>query len=93
MYVAGTLPFKFLVYKSHLSYLHRILPLPDAAVYRAVSIMKYESCPSKGYCHRIFNILEELDLPQPVDLLSSHPSNAAGWLMLNRYYTYRYLTS
>ena len=78
-HLADTLPFKFLVYKSHLSFLYRILPLPDAAVSRAVFLMRYEAHPSKGYCHRIFNILEELDLPQPVDLLSSLPSKAA-WM-------------
>ena len=45
-HLAGTLPFKFLVYKSHLSFLHCILSLPDAAVSRAVFLMTH---PSEGY--------------------------------------------
>ena len=33
--------------------------------------------PSKGFCHHISNVLEELNLPQPEDLLISLPSKLA----------------
>ena len=68
-HLTGTLPFKSRIYGAHMSFLYRVLSLPEDSVSRAVFIWRYDSHPASGFCHHVFNILEELDLPHPADLL------------------------
>ena len=46
----------------------------DDAVAKSVFLWRYATHPSNGYCHQIFNILNELDFPHPVELLEVLPS-------------------
>ena len=76
-YLLGTLPIHLLIYQKHLSFLHNLLSMPDKTVPKSVFLIRYASSPSKGFCSRIKEILEDLQLPSVPELVDDLPSRGA----------------
>ena len=65
-YLLGMLPIKLLLFRSHLSFLYRLLSLSDTATSKCLFLSRYQTA-KYGFSHQINSILGDLDLPDVVD--------------------------
>ena len=75
-YLLGTLPIKLLLLKAHLSFLFRLLSLPDNNIFKRLFLSRFHNS-QYGFSNHIVSILNELDFPDVDELTTIFPSKLA----------------